>query len=308
MAPVWKALPSRLRGSFLTNSDRVAEYLFSQGITPVIQQPDTNLTVVSSYGDYKLTNGPTIYMEHGIGHQYSNAHPSYTGSKGKDRVVLFLTPHEIAAAKVRRNYRTPVEVIGTPKLDTVEVRPARGRTVAVSWHWDCKVAPETRTALPAFKPILKMLRDAKDLELIGHAHPRSVSNPSMQKMYRELRIEYVHDFTEVLERADVYVIDNSSTAYEFAAAGRHVLHLDAPWYRKEINHGIRFWDYIPGPQSDHPRDVLPKIRDLLDNPDKWEQQRLEVVKKLYPYLGRASARAAKKIGGVAGRFPYTPFK
>ena len=55
-------------------------------------------------------------------------------------------------------------------------------------------------------------------------------------------IEYADDFDEVLRRADVYACDNSSTLYEFASTGRPVVVLNAPWYRREANHGLRFWD------------------------------------------------------------------
>jgi hypothetical protein len=296
LAPVWKALPAKARGQFIVTNELNQMHAKLLGIDTYIADTRQQLTLVASYGDYRRTKGPVVYMEHGIGHSYSNDHPSYAGGIGKDRVVLFLCQHKLTAEKNKKAYpKIPTAIIGTPKLDTVKVRPAKGRTVAVSWHWDCKVAPETRSTLPHFKPILQILKNAPDITLIGHAHPRTTFNRSVQRIYSQMGIEYVHDFADVLDRADLYIIDNSSSAYEFAAAGRQVLHLNAPWYRKDVNHGIRFWDYLPGPTADKVTEVLPLVRKMLEQPELYEQQRKDVVRDLYPYQGKAAKRAAEEI-------------
>jgi hypothetical protein len=296
IAPVWHALGPDNRQTFLVSNPLIQDYASSKGLDTTISPPSGNLTLVASYGDYRRTKGPVVFMEHGIGHSYSNNHPSYAGGSGKDRVVLFLCQHHLTAEKNQLSYpHIPAVIVGTPKLDNIAVRPAQGRTVAVSWHWECKIAPETRSALPHFKPILQTLKKAKDINLIGHAHPRTGFNKSVQRIYQQLGIEYVHNFEDILERADVYVIDNSSSAYEFAASGRHVLHLNAPWYRTDVNHGLRFWDYIPGPSTDKVTQVLPLVRKMLDYPETYEQQRLDVVNTLYPYRGESAYRAAEEI-------------
>jgi hypothetical protein len=63
----------------------------------------------------------------------------------------------------------------------------------------------------------------------------------------------VASLREVQRRAAVYVCDNSSSMYEFAATGRPVVVLDLPegrikgiGYRRNINHGLRFWDALFG--------------------------------------------------------------
>jgi hypothetical protein len=296
VASVWRALDPDLRGIFRVRTEELQLYAKTAGVTAEVSEPTDQLTLVASYGDYKRTSGPVIYMEHGIGHSYGNNHPSYAGGAGKYRVVLFLCQHDYTAEKNKKTYpKTPVAVIGTPKLDRIKKRGVEGRTVAISWHWDCQIAPETKSSLPHFRPLLNILKRAKDIELIGHAHPNPRFNKVMQRMYSQLGIEYVHNFKEVLDRADLYIVDNSSTAYEFAAAGRPVIHLNAPWYRKEVSHGIRFWDYIPGPTADQVREVLPLIRQLLDDPTPYEKQRKAVVKALYPHKGKASKVAAEEI-------------
>lgn len=299
IAPVWLGLPKSARGRFLTKSDDLVIYAASKGVSAIVDNPTDNLTLVSSYGDYKKTQGPVVFMEHGIGHSYSNNHPSYAGGEGKDRAILFLCQHELTASKNRATYpNAKIAVIGTPKLDTLTPRPAIGRTVAISFHWDCKVSPESRSALPHFRNVIPHLARAKDIELIGHAHPKVSFNLSMQRYYRSVGVEYVHNFEEVLDRADLYVIDNSSSAYEFAALGRNVLHLNAPWYRRDVSHGIRFWDYLPGPMVDYPKQVLPLIRKMLDNPELYDPQREAVVSQLYPHRGKATSLAVKAIKEV----------
>jgi hypothetical protein len=296
IVPVWNALDPKDRGRFIVSNEQIYTYARDKGQRTLIGEPDKTLTLVASYGDYKKTKGPVVYMEHGIGHSYSNDHPSYAGGQGKDRVVLFLCQHSLTAEKNKKTYpNAQTAIIGTPKLDTIKPRGIEGNTVAVSWHWDCQVAPETRSSLPHFKSILAQLRKAPDINLIGHAHPRVTFNRIVQKLYQDLRIPYVHNFEDVIEQADIYIIDNSSTAYEFSAAGRPVIHLNAPWYRKDVNHGIRFWDYLPGPTVDKPADVLPLVRQILKDPTLYEDQRKAVVEALYPHLGQSSKVAAKEI-------------
>lgn len=295
-AKIWLALRSGIRNRFIVKTPDLAQYAQSLGVIAEVGLPTDNPTLVASFGDYRRTSGPVIYMEHGIGHTYSNNHPSYAGSNGKDRVVLFLCQHELTANKNKAAYPdVPVAIIGTPKLDAYKQRGVQGRTVAISFHWDCKVSPESRSAFMHYRGVIAQLNTAKDINLIGHAHPKVTWNQTLQRYYKALGVEYVHNFDEVLDRADLYVIDNSSTAYEFAAMGRPVLHLNNPSYRKDVSHGIRFWDYLPGPMVNQPREVLPKIRKMLDFPELFDDQRKDVVKKLYPYLGKATARAVKVI-------------
>lgn len=296
IAPVWLGLPKSLRGAFLTRRPEILEHAASLGITAEIGLPGDNLTLVASYGDYRKTQGPVIYMEHGIGHSYSNDHPSYAGGRGKERVELFLCQHQLTADKNKKAYPDSKSVvIGTPKMDFIKKRGIKGRTVAISFHWDCKVAPESRSAFHHYKSGLIALSRAKDIELIAHAHPKVTWNQSLQRHYKNLGLEYVDSFDEVLDRADLYVIDNSSSAYEFAAAGRPVIHMNAPWYRKDVSHGIRFWDLLPGPTVDNPKQLLPAIRKIFEDPGRYEDRRAKAVMALYPHLGKSTPKAIQAI-------------
>ena len=295
IAPVWLKLADDKRGKFRTIPAHV-DYAAKLGIEVTTEPPTDNPTLVASWGDYRKTTGQVIYMEHGIGHSYSNEHPSYSGSPGKDRVTLFLNQHKLTERRNKTVY-PDVEhaIIGVPKIDNVPVRGVEGRTVAISFHWDCKVAPETRSAFDHYRRFIPKLAKMKKVQFIGHSHPNMAWRKKLEPIFHRYGVEFVPTFTEVLDRADLYIIDNSSTAYEFAAAGRPVITLNAPWYRKNINHGIRFWDHIPGPQVDDGWQMMKLIPQILDQPDMFEPERQAAVKALFPYQGRSAKRAANII-------------
>ena len=113
--------------------------------------------------------------------------------------------------------------------------------VAVSFHWNYHGIPEMRSAFDWYSKAVVEL--AKEVTVIGHGHPKRKDLPDW---YRAHGIEYVPNFFEVLRRADVYACDNSTTLFEFASTGRPVVVLNAPWYRQEANHGLRFWDAALG--------------------------------------------------------------
>lgn len=295
IAPVWLKLSEDIRGNFRTRQAHV-DYATKLGLEVTTEPPTDNPTLVASWGDYRKTSGQVIYMEHGIGHSYSNEHPSYSGAPGKDRVTLFLNQHKLTDQRNKETYPNAEHaIIGVPRMDSVAIRGVEGRTVAISFHWDCKVAPETRSAFEHYRRFIPKLVKMKKIQLIGHSHPNKAWRNKIQPVFQRHGVEFVETFDEVLERADVYIIDNSSTAYEFAAAGRPVISLNAPWYRKNVHHGIRFWEHIPGPQVDDGWQMMKLIPQILDQPDMFEAERIAAVKALFPYRGKAAKRAANII-------------
>lgn len=293
MLPIWNKLPDEYRGKFFI-PNTLLNRANKLGITATVGVPVQNITLVSSWGDYRKTKGPVVYMEHGIGNTYNNGHPSYAGGAGKDRVVLFLNQHELTQEKNLKTYpKVKNVVVGTPKMDTVEVRHVKDRVVCLSFHWDCKVVPETRSAFNYYRIAIPKLIKHDGFKLIMHAHPHM--NGEWQKQFKRLGVKFYDDFADVLKIADVYVIDNSSTMFEFAAAGRPIVALNCPFYRKNVNHGIRFWDYIPGPQVDLLKDLIPTIEHTLDFPHEWDERRNEIVNKLYPYRGQSTQMAVDAI-------------
>ena len=296
LAPVWASLKPEFRGSFLTSTSEARQEAEKHGIPSQGLVTGAPLTVVASFTDYLRTDGAVAFMEHGVGHTYGNDHPSYAGSTGKHRVELFLCPNEFTANRNRKTYPdSVVKVVGVPKLDKLKIRPPEGRVVTISFHWDAQIAPEARTALPVFRRVLSQLPKDERFSIIGHCHPRPGWPEKMKKVYANANIPFVQSFADILDRADLYVVDVSSTAYEFAAAGRPVIHLNAPWYRRNINHGLRFWEHLPGPMVDTAYRLADTINNTLNNPQQYEQQRLNAVRYVTPHIGEASRLAAEAL-------------
>lgn len=262
--------------------------------------PD-DVALVASYFDLCVARRKgfrrVVLAQHGIGQSYggspsSGRNPAYPGGEGNRDVGLFLVPNEHAAGRWRDAYpRAAVEVVGSPRLDGLPVREPGPTTVAVSFHWDARHSPEARSAFGDFRRILPAL--AQEFSVIGHGHPFRNDLP---RLYRSMGIEYVPSFDDVLRRADVYVCDNSSSMYEFASTGRPIVVLNASAYRRDISHGLRFWDAsFVGVNVDEPSELIPAVRralDLLPGDVKLREHALSVV---YAYRDGAGERAARAI-------------
>lgn len=308
--PAWLALPEDVRGDLLTvGADAAARaHVLAPDVELVlvdevdrIPEKSDRPTIVSAYGDLvkvRESRERILYFEHGVGMAFGNRHPSYPGGNDRDEVEAFFQPNARAAALEMERHAedgTPVYIVGTPKLDSMEPRGVEGRVVVVSFHWDAKVAPESRSAFSHYKHIIPDLARLKDVEILGHSHPRPGWRKIVRSHFERFGIPFIEDFSEVLERADLYVCDNSSTIYEFAAGGRPTVALNAPWYRRGRKGALRFYDLIPGPEVNGPGQVIPAIRDVLDHPDRWSKKVEEAALACYPHLGSASQVAADTI-------------
>lgn len=310
LAPVWHALPDALRGLFMSPEAAVRAHARCRGIEAIPLARTSGPLLVASYGDVKRGRraGATTfaYLEHGAGQSYggdprSASHGSYAGGRDRDDVRLFLVPNEQAAARWRAAYPAArVAVVGSPKLDSLPARePGPGPVVALGFHWPCAIAPEARTAFPHYQAVLPILR--RRFRLIGHGHPRYLAR--LRPWYRSVGIEMVDDFEDVLRRADLYVCDNSSTLFEFAATGRPVVVLNAPWYRRDVRHGLRFWDAATvGLQVDDPSDLAGTIERALADPAEVRAERGRVIASVFhqPVRGAANAAADALVNWLAG--------
>ena len=54
--------------------------------------------------------------------------------------------------------------------------------------------------------------------------------------------------------------------FEAASVGIPVVAMNAPAYRRDVHHGLRFWDAVPGPQVDDTDQLLATIHGVLDDP------------------------------------------
>ena len=283
LLPIYKAIENK--STFFCGRE-LKSYALQKGVNPEVGIPK-GLTVVSSYMDLNDVD-EAVMMEHGSGQTYKGVNcGSYANSStGKDKVKLYLAVNNHSARAFKKfNPKTPVKVIGCPKLDSMLNIPA-GNKVAISFHWDCKVVPETMSAFWHYKDVLGEL--SEEFELIGHGHPRIIE--FLRSYYEKYDIEVVESFESVAKRAGTYICDNSSTIYEMAALGRPVILLNTPMYRKHVEHGIRFWEYANvGIQVEDKNELVSAIK----RPDKHVLRRKLITEKLYPYLGRATEEAVK---------------
>ena len=314
IAPVWWALPPEARGHFY-----VTGILAEEGNTEAIPSwrigvppPAAGLPVlVAGWTDEsQLGRRPAIYLEHGAGQTYIEPHESYSGSAGHDNVRLFLCPSETVADRWRARYpRARVAVVGCPKLDVwhrrlVVDRTWKGvepRTVAITFHSDARHNSETLSSLPHYEPGLRAAvhdLQAGGWRVLGHGHPRIWARIS--RVWPDLGVECVRSFDDVLARASVLCVDNSSAGPEFASTGRPLVWMNAPWYRRDVDHGGRFWQW-PRDQVtiDHADQLAEAVTRAAEDPPEAAESRAAMVDAVYAFRdGRAAERAAAAILGL----------
>jgi hypothetical protein len=227
-------------------------------------------------------------MEHGAGQAYLGdraaiRHPSYAGGADREDVELFLVPNEYAAGAVagglpRARSRSSAARSSTTcraRMDlTNDPRSRSASTGRPSWR-PRRARRSATTARPA--------RAREAFNVIGHAHPKADWPARIQRYYRRAGIPFVADFDDVCRQADVYVCDNSSTLFEFAATGRPVVVLNAPGLPAErqprrplLGLGRR---RDPGRPAG---DLVAAIARALEDPPEVRAERERVLELVYP--------------------------
>jgi hypothetical protein len=307
-APIWNALPAEARGSFIVPKRLMAEAK-ARGVRPTCLNSiaasnirwSTNVMIVCAWGGvlrWRRNRRKLVLLNHGAGQTYTGGHPAYSGGEGRERVDLFIEPGPHAAeATLRTLPSANVVQVGCAKLDGwhsgVNALPVNDKpVVAFSSHWDCKVSPEAAASWHVYKDALLGLKD--DYVLLAHAHPLIASK--VRAAAGQAGVEFVEHFDDVLRRADVYISDNSSTLYEFASTGRPVLCLNLPSYRRDVHHGLRFWDAVPGVECDTPEELPSKLKKAFADGKATQRKRQHAVGRAYVACdGNASERAAQAI-------------
>lgn len=290
--------------------------------------------LVAGAVDALRVRGPVVLVEHGAGQGYVGAPrptPSYSGGPGLDHVVLFLVPGPEPATRWAAAYPAArVAQVGVPWLDpwhaggARRVHPTAGAhpdgaehpapggqdrppgpgagapVVAVTFHWNCPYVPETRWAFPHYRRAVEQLARSDQVQLLGHGHPRAW--PQLAKWWDQLGVDATPDPADVLDRADLLVGDNTSLLPEFASTGRPVLWLNAPWYRRDVHHGGRFWTWPHGQvQVDDPDLLGAAVLWALADGIEAQESRARMVRSVYARTdGHAADRAAAAIMEVIG--------
>jgi hypothetical protein len=314
--PIWEALPERLRGASWSTQAGQWWGEPQAGAGAASQHPGPLL--VASHGDavsVAARGRDLVYVEHGAGQTYEGD-PAGVGAAGlagsTDRamrnVVLFVCPNETVAERWRSRYNVPAVVVGCPKMDRWHrnrlIVPGPRLVVAVTFHWDSSLVPETMTAWPEYDPVLPELAawcDAHDVQLVGHGHPRIW--PRIERRWDALGVPAVRRLADVFDRASVLVADNTSAMYEFASLGRPVIALNAICYRRHIEHGLRFWSHVPGIEVDEPAELVGEwgavattVAALRQDVLLGDERRQAAVDAAYAHTdGHAAERAADAI-------------
>lgn len=292
MLPIWAALPLSLQGTVRPVEPQ-----------PVSRPPLGRIAMVAGWQDVQPLRGTCrmIYVEHGAGQTYKDAHhdPSYSASEGARHqgVIGYVCPSETVAARWKN---APAIAVGSPKMDEW-VRfvkpPSEKPTVCFAWHWDATVAPEAKTAWPhyqrLFPRIVERFRD-QGFDVAGHSHPKW--RGKLDPVLSAAGVDVFGSDREVFAHADILIVDNSSLAFEVASLGRPVLNLNAPWYRRDIEHGLRFWSHPPGLEFNEPEELLDfNLWDCLhETPARLigEFRRKAAVEHAYAFTDGSSAQRA----------------
>lgn len=223
------------------------------------EHPSQTIPIVASFDDAQKLGGVRyVYVEHGAGQTYRGmnlgAAGSYGGGRGHNNAIGFVCPNESVAQAWRLQYPSiPTAVVGCPKLDDWHAK-RRGqpepKTIAITFHWNAEWTgvPETRSVFPDFFQGLAEVCASwkkRGWHVIGHSHPRypAVADFWQLPEIADSGCEYVPTDAEVLDRASILVADNTSLQAEFLSLGRPVVWLNSHTYRRDVEHGGRFWTW-----------------------------------------------------------------
>lgn len=294
LAPIWHK-GGAIRDRFGVANQRLAEYAAEQDISAEVIEPKrlANPTVVAGYRDTRRLRNQIIYLEHGVGQSYGDQHPAYSGGTGRGHIGLLLVPNERSKGE-----HPNAKVVGMPKLDEVFqraiVKMNYPSIVCVSFHWRCRISPYAGTLFDYYKSGVLELAEHYDKTIL-HAHPLIADE--VERWAKETEIEFEPSFRSVLDRADVYCVDNSSTLWEFAATGKPSLALGHPMWQAAPQLWPRFnCDMLPGLEITNPADLVDAVSWSIENYRDLQIAALRPLANVFTYLdGSSTERALSAI-------------
>lgn len=300
LAPIWRALPDQLRGRWFAGSRESWRHAAALDLRPegrLVRSPRPEwrgdaAVLVAGWSDLKIAGRARVaFLEHGSGQTYAEVGDFakfYSGGTKRERVGLFLCPNETVAAANRAAYPdATVAVVGCPHLAVLDAaRRATERTdpptVAVTFHHDSPTpVPEAGTAWFDYaERMADVVASVPEVRWLGHAHPRMWRK--IAPWWEAMGVEVERSWPAVAARADLLAFDNTSAGFEAAALGIPVVVLNARAWRRDVDHGLRFWTYADvGLQVDDPAQLACAIREtLLLDPQR--DRRAEVARAVYP--------------------------
>ena len=298
MIPIWECLPADMRGD-------VHPLRFP------VQPPRRNrMALVAGWQDVQALrpHHRMIYVEHGAGQTYAGdpktaGQPGYSASGGwrHGGVEAFICPNDEVASRWKT---APSIAVGCPKMDQyVGMTPIAKNTVCFAWHWESRISPEARSAITHYASHLAdivTLFQMQGFTVYGHAHPRWEGQ--LDRILNEAGMTVLATDREVFLNADILFVDNSSIGMEFMSLGRPVVWMNAPWYRRDVHHGGRFWDWTVDVDTvDHPHELLAaNLWDIVHGHDQIVAAQRRHVDATYAYTDGSSGQRAADF--IAERF------
>ncbi len=303
LAPIWRELPDDVRGVFMVDSVRLETEMRAQGVDAVAPRrgggrliPERDPVMVAGFRDLGwCRDRPVCLVEHGAGQTYSDTvGGSYAGGRGRDRIGLFLVPNdEVRDANLVRYPSARVAVVGCPRLDDLLAVRVGGGPVGVTFHWPCQVSTEAGTARVEWWDQVERLVSF-GVDVLGHGHPRDWRNAELR--WRKLGVPSEMRWDRVVSTVSVLVADNSSVMFEAAALGVPVVVLNSDGWRKDVEHGRRFWrDHRLGPVLWPGDDLVDGIGRAVAGENSTERE--QAVRRVYevpPSLNRRSSKLAAR--------------
>lgn len=292
LAPIWQALPVQDRGTFyLAPLNTLTATARNYGISPEIRQPRRDRLTVVAGGAELPGLRHAVLVEHGAGQTYLDVeHESWAGGPGREHVRLFVVPNETVEKANRTRYPDARYLTAAPRVERLRQIPrARTPLIVFGRHWDSYLSPELQSAWPHYFDAIASFCQTFPAVTALHFHPRAADRGRI--LAAEWGIPYIDTFDDVIRCVGLYVIDNSSTGYEAAACGIPVLWYNSPDWRRNVAHGLRFWDLPDDVQADSPGDLANRCLSWLDT----MTAPFTDVSAVFPEIEGSAIRAAAAI-------------